>query len=277
MNILLIGNGFDLAHELPTSYGDFLNYVELPSNPKTTEMMRNFWISGFLNKKGSLGQNWIDIESEISLVIQCLEIHLKESKNSHLNITEFPVLSRYFETSKMNSYLVTGVVKLTNDELVNLAINELDSLIAYLEIYLIEIEKCTIQKKSPDIMDLEIDKVLTFNYTNTYDDIYKKSVEYDFIHGKIGNRPNNMVLGIDEYLSDTEKDSNLVFIRFKKYFQRIQKRTGCGYKSWFEDIASSWCKWNREPVYTDDIDYCDRGEENRLLGYQCPPDANLYV
>ena len=28
MNILIIGNGFDLAHKLPTSYKDFLNYIK---------------------------------------------------------------------------------------------------------------------------------------------------------------------------------------------------------------------------------------------------------
>lgn len=28
MNILVIGNGFDIAHGLPTKYGDFLNYVQ---------------------------------------------------------------------------------------------------------------------------------------------------------------------------------------------------------------------------------------------------------
>ena len=28
MNILIIGNGFDLAHGLPTKYGDFLDFCE---------------------------------------------------------------------------------------------------------------------------------------------------------------------------------------------------------------------------------------------------------
>ena len=27
MNILVIGNGFDLAHKLPTSYKDFLGFI----------------------------------------------------------------------------------------------------------------------------------------------------------------------------------------------------------------------------------------------------------
>lgn len=29
MNILLIGNGFDLAHRLPTTYKDFLLFIEV--------------------------------------------------------------------------------------------------------------------------------------------------------------------------------------------------------------------------------------------------------
>ena len=29
MNILIIGNGFDLAHGLPTTYKDFLDYVHV--------------------------------------------------------------------------------------------------------------------------------------------------------------------------------------------------------------------------------------------------------
>lgn len=29
MNILLIGNGFDLAHDLPTKYGDFLLFAKM--------------------------------------------------------------------------------------------------------------------------------------------------------------------------------------------------------------------------------------------------------
>lgn len=31
MNILIIGNGFDLAHKLPTKYSDFLNEIQKDS------------------------------------------------------------------------------------------------------------------------------------------------------------------------------------------------------------------------------------------------------
>ena len=33
MKILIIGNGFDLAHKLPTSYKDFLNVCDGPWPP----------------------------------------------------------------------------------------------------------------------------------------------------------------------------------------------------------------------------------------------------
>lgn len=32
MNILVIGNGFDLAHGLPTTYSDFLKFFEIIMN-----------------------------------------------------------------------------------------------------------------------------------------------------------------------------------------------------------------------------------------------------
>lgn len=34
MNILVIGNGFDLAHGLPTRYGDFLEFSIMIDNIK---------------------------------------------------------------------------------------------------------------------------------------------------------------------------------------------------------------------------------------------------
>lgn len=85
--------------------------------------------------------------------------------------------------------------------------------------------------------------IISFNYTDTYRRIYKNFSEMktrisdkdiDFVHGEAGK--NNLVLGIDEYLPDEDKNSNLYFVRFKKYFQRIYKKTGCKYKKWLEQI-----------------------------------------
>ena len=45
-----------------------------------------------------------------------------------------------------------------------------------------------------------------------------------------------MVLGIDEYLEGEDKNKQLEFIYFKKYFQRIHKETGCLYRKWIEEM-----------------------------------------
>lgn len=47
----------------------------------------------------------------------------------------------------------------------------------------------------------------------------KKKIKYDYIHGKANINKNvktsNLVLGIDEYLNDERKDSELEFLVFK--------------------------------------------------------------
>ncbi|EGC02015.1 hypothetical protein CUS_4736 [Ruminococcus albus 8] len=125
----------------------------------------------------------------------------------------------------------------------NRMLNDLNRLIRCLEIYL---EDCVrnIDKNllSLDIYELKVDKVISFNYTDTYYRFYSakhNSVECDYLHGKSKlskAEPNNMVLGIDEYLSGTDKFTNLDFVEFKKYFQRIHKSTSCLYRKWLEEI-----------------------------------------
>ena len=43
-----------------------------------------------------------------------------------------------------------------------------------------------------------------------------------------------MVLGIDEYLSEDDRNKNVEFVGFKKYYQRIFKQTDYSYTGWFD-------------------------------------------
>lgn len=74
MDILILGNGFDLAHGLKTKYSDFLEYcvkqfgrivVYKPSD----KFYNNLWIRHFLNVQQKMGDKWIDLEEEIYKVI----------------------------------------------------------------------------------------------------------------------------------------------------------------------------------------------------------------
>ncbi len=89
----------------------------------------------------------------------------------------------------------------------------------------------------------------------------RKEIEYSFAHGVATNNiyflrvkqmhrkeeienciqqnteSNNMVLGIDEYLSEDRRSDEIEFIAFKKkYYQRIYKKAGNEYKKWLQQI-----------------------------------------
>ena len=280
MNILVIGNGFDLAHGLPTTYGDFLKYVAAFNRVKDSSkdmksqyysyfqllktakpeiydeldklIENNLWLRYFISiyeKRSIEGKNgWIDFESEISTVIQALDSarltlndHFKSNTTrAHLEQWQLNILAPVFsKDGKIPDKRYIEFEKNTVSSKKEHAINDLNRLTRCLEIYLsdyISIDNC---KHLKDIAELEIDKVLSFNYTDTYKLLYDKSngkIEYDFIHGKadISKDVNSceLVLGIDEYLSGDEKNKDNAFIQFKKFYQRIYKGTGCLYIDW---------------------------------------------
>ena len=310
--ILLIGNGFDLAHGLPTSYSYFLDFCDkvekiFTFQHRLTEMVYkrkflddwnidksiknkllewykksptnhdellielndnirdNIWINYFLEKRKQLGQNWIDFESEISTVIQvfeCVREHVErrklmvntgiEYKTAELarDFVDFAIKSDKENLQSMYSILTEGLIDSNFITYLDAFIEKmninLDKLIRALEIYISEfINKIEVSQKNDDIKDINPDCVLSFNYSNTYERIYGQSnkIEYDYIHGKadITNNVNtcNLVLGIDEYLEECDRDNKLEFLPFKKFYQRIFKSTDSSYMEWVEEIRQN--------------------------------------
>lgn len=296
MKILVIGNGFDLAHGLPTKYSDFLEFLSLIKrmsnyhNNKVDFISRNLtessgnkhiqqyfleliskvadenkrpidlntlisksedtvlqeliahlknnsWYDHFIKVKSYINEGWIDFESEISRVIQILDKYRTKKSIDIQDITDDENIKRMLNSignRVSGNYEVDeqGFQKLEED---------LNKLIRCLEIFLVDcIEKIKIENRLPNIENIKFDKILSFNYTDTYKKLYApnclSNIQYDFIHGKaiIRNNieTNNMVLGIDEYLDSTQASKNTSFISYKKYFQRIHKETGCVYKDW---------------------------------------------
>lgn len=331
MNILVIGNGFDIAHDLPTKYTDFLlfcdmilklikeNHCEnliprndekykkwvnecdnlplkkiefinksfcsewivgmseedrtvcekmfysdfgknfLRNNPQLVKELyyliyKNNWIEYFLQCNMHGKENWINFESEISKVIQSINKGINENDPEDVYSNILCLGNKFFNdkfTNNVPEYLHASAEEqkkiekpeISYKELRDILLADLNKLIRAFEIYLTEyVEGIDIQEKSPDIKDLKIDHVLSFNYTNTYENQYdnSKNIEYDYIHGKadVNNtiETNNIVLGIDEYLKDNRKNKDIEFIAFKKYYQRIYKGTGSKYKDWINAI-----------------------------------------
>jgi hypothetical protein len=326
LNILLIGNGFDLAHHLPTKYPDFLEFVKVIKqilkicngedmgdidwgniNVQVKELIKpnmgnvrnnlfsqsemwndlignNVWIEYFLQCDSFLKENWIDFESEISRIIKIIDndIHRNGGLDTVVrNISEdffanyfldnlderiqmrdeaafnkyagLPVgeQSKYAEQYRQDNPVEPLKEEITYGNLISILEDDLNKLIRALEIYICEyVEKIDIIEKSPNIDKEEIDFILSFNYTHIFSKLYNVSSQskkeiadpFDYLHGeaKINNtiETNNMVLGIDEYLSQKRRNKETEFIAFKKFYQRIYKQTGSEYKRWIEIIKN---------------------------------------
>lgn len=310
MNILLIGNGFDLAHGLPTQYKNFLDFCikakvifisidgresnlyydeylrDWDINSKIKESLmeayksrnrklfddgtyhdefttsndalnklyplinKNVWIEYFSECPSYIGENWIDFETEISRVIQTIDV-ARDYIVQHKDIMDIPrdmqgILMGIVKKSKGNLKDICGSIEHI-DRFTGRLYKDLKSLVRALEIYLTEfVEKINNDVVISEINELKIDHVLSFNYTNTFEKKYGigKSIEYNFIHGEAKEsntiESNNMVLGIDEYLPEDRKDKETYFIGFKKYYQRILKSTGCDYVDWIDSIKDAY-------------------------------------
>lgn len=141
----------------------------------------------------------------------------------------------------------------------NILQQDLDELISYIDVYLSKYIPSQLPKAlSTDsqyprfVYKRHYDYFLSFNYTNTYFDFAEMMndgngivvpTEDQFIHGCCSamGASQNIVLGIED-----NDPSNLDTIYFKKYFQRIQKKTGREVFDWFDEKISS-----SEPIVTD--------------------------
>lgn len=292
MNILIIGNGFDLAHELPTRYDDFLDFCEKARriytfredaslneykrdnidnwemnddiknalleafakrdcqktfnddntynlnvttsneflNELYTHIDENAWLEYFLKYRSSFGGgNWIDFETEISKVIQVLDeaISLKESGRDlkEMQKGRHNLLIDIHRASEGSMQKAFKDVTALSDFAVFLD-SELGRLVRALEIYIVEfVGRIPVIEKNVDIEKLNLDHVLSFNYSDTYERIYSKGkeVECDYIHGKADISKNvntsNLVLGIDEYLDDDKKIRNWDYCHLRNFIK----------------------------------------------------------
>lgn len=292
MNMLIIGNGFDIAHKLPTRYGDFLKFAKqivrtknfCGTKDKFESMMpdlhtdvkkyvlsafdtrqnlgsgntrngngmiqelyecldKNVWYEYFLrlyNENEIHGINWIDFEGEIREVIEFFDHeiddiyeHLSASLTSAGSVPDkICFFCKKLDLSDKNTYC----------DLIKKTYQDLEKLIRCLEIYLADcVGRIEIANFSPDIRKLEVDFVLSFNYTAIPTQIYQSlNTTTHHIHGRAdSNRPakhNNMVMGVNEYWDAPEKNFRTNFNAYKKFVQRIIKETGIDYKEILDGI-----------------------------------------
>ena len=243
MNILVIGNGFDLYHGLDTNYIDFVRFAEDLIEIKTKETGRkwainNSFIQCFV-KVATENQTWIDCEKEIEIIVTMILKILYDRnvfyKNSNfININESSLNSYEFARLKLmkkfckeenkgtiefqNNYFKTyeGIDKTKVMDTLKSDLNDLIKLFKY---YLEEkVISQPVMELSEQIENIKPDYVINFNYTSTYKKYGISGEDVCHIHGSVKN--DNIVIGIRDV-----DEKNIDSIYFKKFFQRIQKHT----------------------------------------------------
>ena len=255
MKILMIGNGFDLEHGLPTKYTDFLDYIitfrgyyarvyqgqakprcdadkgdyfeKLFSDKKNhykVEALQamtkdNLWIDYFIKVREQHlknKENWIDFESEISRIVQDLDEFQKIAGSSSRTEEYYHYKEKLREILEQEDLTPEAIPK-TIDKLML----ELNKLICALEIYLDDyVGGKKIILYNPDIAQIHPDNVISFNYTDTFRKVYG---EYDtntlpsFVHG-IKN-----VFDKQERLASLRQENAQIETEFEYFKQYVEE------------------------------------------------------
>lgn len=238
MNILIIGNGFDLAHGLKTSYKDFLEYcLKLPS--ENSFRQNNIWLETFLHDTNDNSDTWIDLETKIYDLLH--EIFRKR--------TSFPSYCNFGNTYQLiysdSHKLSLGKINdksfkpITDKQLINLLYEQLRVFTREFQNYLINevlgkmnstskyklsLQAAGVQPNTQDVY------ILSFNYTDTCERLYKQKfntycqlkIQPYYVHGKVQNNGEcALVLGTKSF--DREKIDRDLLIDvniFQKHNQR---------------------------------------------------------
>ena len=254
-NILVIGNGYDLAHGLKTKYDDFIEYVKNKKYDKHSvniyadeikrivEVEKNGFINYFLEYANTV-PGWVDMEKLIKDIIEQFQDFFANYKDyvkdnlfieNEMGFKISKILGEFGLKTEKYQYRDGGkefelsdynkIYGLNTQKIIRKLRMELDGLVKALENYFIletglnPIDKTS--QKLKQIADIRPSYVISFNYTTTYELYGINEDNVHPVHGMINSNPNNMVLGFND-----EDEENLDFVYFKKYFQRIQKRTG---------------------------------------------------
>ncbi len=273
MNILVIGNGFDLAHGLPTGYGDFLDIMlcagkcevawdgETPRVVTTGSLsskkiakyqlfckglsqelieelkeisQKSFWIDYFDHYRSILGDKWMDFEEGIKEVVWNTYNDKKKETGNVVSHISTPELNKHLR--KLDYFRLSKSYK----DLFKMLQKDLQSIMRAMSIYMDRLVLLKTQEieKQQVISNLKVDKLLSFNYTRTYTEVYGIPDDYCYIHGKADclEKSNNLVLGYNGQ-DVPEAETAVELVPFEKYYQRIVKCTDNNYINWLNNMS----------------------------------------
>ena len=160
-NIFIIGNGFDLAHGLRTSYSDFREYllIQQQKKPETSpaELLVRIITNAIID-----GDNWSDFENALGRI-------------DYKRFFEDPRLNRYYHNYSPRDYERRSPLR---------AITELRK---YFKDWINSVNLADVSafESFSSLFDPQNDFAFTFNYTLTLEQLYNAK-HVCHVHGKVG-------------------------------------------------------------------------------------------
>ncbi|MFT5891279.1 MAG: hypothetical protein ACI9Y7_001380 [Dokdonia sp.] len=211
---------------------DFENKIEYVLNNLFTSVK---YIKDNIFSKGSLPEDKIDYEPLLfNNDIEILQI-LKRFNIITLNESYKVTLNVNYLIKKYGFFIGVDLNKITQKLIEELrSFKKIFNL--YFEVFVYPFygnQKTKVDKT----LFSTITKHYTFNYTPTFEKIYKRVNKTSFLHGKIDSNSNEIVLGINEIPND-ELDKRY-FLPFTKYYQKLNSDTDFEFISDFEKRKNS--------------------------------------
>ncbi len=223
----------------------------------------NLWFS-YLNKVLDKDVGWIDFEKEIGFALQCFQKIFEKSLYICFDADELDVkhvvelFGFYIDVVASRKVANIGTYKVNADyctekpigsgkniintkKVVDKLYNELLDLAKALKLYLGCFIESTYELLKNDGTCIRLDflshieKTITFNYTNTYENMYFNNSAFH-IHGNVNDE---IVLGVNPDEFDNLESVNTTFVYFKKYFQRTLFETDKDYLQWMRGRANT--------------------------------------
>lgn len=269
--ILVIGNGFDIAHELLTGYFDFLyacclvngrefngmqminGKIEKYDSKKFTieasikrafdpikdKIIKNKWINYFLDKIDRLEPLWIDLEREIYDV--CMMIINLSKKKNEVTFKGKPYNKKEFVSLNLNKD--TYDIKSLKEDLQNL--------IDILDVYLSIATSTNKKVYYNEILNYMPNYIINFNYTDIYSKIYNSQTKIDYVHGKLSGKTerNSIVLGFN---STDEMNDDVTYAEFLKYYQMVKNKISINI---FDNLEQGRLIYDSNSLTRADIEY----------------------
>lgn len=230
--LYVIGNGFDLAHGLPTSYQDFHSFLELtPNGINFIESLEQFYLSSPSNL-------WSDFEENLGLL----------SANDILE----EMVQRRYEFNENFDYDSTDdshIINFLRDEY----FTELLKFDEYLHRWIVSIDDISVKHIKYELKGND-GIFITFNYTKTLEKVY--SIEKKLIHHIHGSVDNSPVMGHGKeylkYFNEVEQNSDFLLEEFKHKMESIFEMF---YKDRKKDVSSFLKEMKKHMItFTSEID-----------------------